>query len=369
MATAKKKKAAGSYDFFILIPTVILLGVGLVAVYSSSTLLAADKFQDSYYFLKRQMIFALAGILLLFLAKNIPVELYRKLAYPILVLSFIMLALLYIPGVGKTVNGATRWLRIGGFGLQPSEVVKLSLAVYMAYSMSKKGNNMSSLSKGLLPHLLIVGIFMVMILGQPDLGNTVIIGCWLMILLFVAGLNLFHILAMAIISCPVIYWLVTHAEYRLNRLLAFLNPWEHSQTLAYQLIHSYLAFGSGGIFGVGLGNSKQKLHYLPEPHTDCVLSILAEELGLIGVLAIVILFTVLIIRGIKISLDASDLYSSYLALGITTLLGMQVIINMGVVMGLLPTKGLALPLLSYGGSSLMVNLIGIGILMNISARK
>ena len=282
---------------------------------------------------------------------------------------FFILVMLFIPGIAKKVGGAYRWFKIGPFALQPSELVKLSLAVYMAYSMSKKGNNMSSFSKGLLPHLLVVGTFMFVILIQPDLGTTVILGCWLMILLFVAGLNLFHLLAMVIIACPMVLWLITHAEYRLNRLLAFMKPWEYSNGLGFQIIHSFLAFGSGGILGVGLGNSKQKLLYLPEPHTDFILSILAEELGLVGITVIILLFTILIIRGIKIALDAPDLYSSYLAMGITILLGLQVVINMGVVMGLLPTKGLTLPFLSYGGSSLLVNLIGIGMLMSISARK
>jgi cell division protein FtsW len=365
----ENKNTAGGYDFFILIPAIMLLGIGLIAIYSSSSILANDKLHDNYYFLKRQIFFAGIGLFLLIIAKHIPVEFYRKMVYPALILSFLLLVLLKVPGFGREVNGARRWIEIGSFGLQPSELVKLSLAVYMAYSMSKKGTNMSSFSKGLLPHLLIVGAFMFMILTQPDLGTTVIIGFWLIILLFVAGLNLVHLLGMVIIACPMVIWLVTHAEYRLNRLLAFMKPWEYADDLGYQIIHSFYAFGSGGILGAGLGNSKQKLLYLPEPHTDFILSILAEELGLLGTIGILILFAVLIMRGIKISLDAPDLYSSYLALGITTLLGLQVVINMGVVMGLLPTKGLTLPFLSYGGSSLMVNLIAVGILMRISARS
>ncbi|MFC1838252.1 putative lipid II flippase FtsW [Thermodesulfobacteriota bacterium] len=365
----KKNKAIGEYDFLILIPTIILLGIGLVAIYSSSSFLADHKLQDNYFYLKRQGFFVLMGLFLLIIAKNTPVELYRKLVYPALIVSFLLLTMLFIPGFGKNVNGATRWLSIGGFTLQPSEFVKLSLAVYVAYSMSKKGNNMSSFSRGLLPHLLVFGVFMFMILKQPDLGTTMILGCWLMILLFVAGLNLFQLVAMAIVACPIVIYLIYNEVYRLKRWFTFLNPWEDPHGLGFQIIHSFLAFGSGGILGVGLGNSKQKLLYLPEPHTDFILSILAEELGLIGVIVIILLFSILIIRGIKISLDAPDLYSSYLALGISLMFGLQVIINMGVVMGLLPTKGLTLPLLSYGGSSLLVNLVGIGILMNISARK
>ncbi|MGD9034359.1 MAG: FtsW/RodA/SpoVE family cell cycle protein, partial [Desulfobacteraceae bacterium] len=209
----------------------------------------------------------------------------------------------------------------------------------------------------------------ILILFQPDLGTSVIIGCWLVILIFVGGVNIFHLLAVLLVSMPVVTWLVWQADYRLKRWWAFLNPWEDPQGLGFQIIHSFLAFGSGGIFGVGLGNSKQKLFYLPEPHTDFILSIAAEELGLVGLVVIIFLFAILIMRGIKISLSARDLYSSYLALGIITFIGLQVLVNMGVVMGLLPTKGLTLPLISYGGSSLVINLVCIGILLSISARR
>ncbi len=366
---ADKRRYQGGYDYLILIPTILLFCMGLVAIYSASSFLAGHELRDSYFYLKRQAFFGLMGLCLLVIAKNIPVGFYKKTVYPLLVISFALLLMLFLPGMGKTVGGACRWLRIAGFSLQPSELAKLSLAVYIAYSMSKKGPNMSSFSKGMLPHLIIVGAFMFLILLQPDLGTAVIIGCWLVILLFVGGLNLFQLVSVALISVPIVLWLILHEDYRLKRWWAFLNPWEDPQGLGFQIIHSFLAFGSGGILGVGLGNSKQKLLYLPEPHTDFILSILAEELGFIGIIAIIMLFGVLIMRGIKISLDAQDLYSSYLALGITTLIGLQVIINMGVVMGLLPTKGLTLPFLSYGGSSLVINLIGVGILLSISARR
>ena len=362
-------KDQGGYDYLILIPTIILLGLGLVAIYSASSFLAAHELGDSNFYLKRQAFFCLIGLCLLIMAKNIPATLYSRLAYPLLGISLLLLIALFIPGLGKKVGGACRWLRFAGFSIQPSEIAKLPLAVYIAYSMSKKGPNMSSFSRGLLPHLLIAGAFMTLILLQPDLGTTVIIGLWLLIILFVGGLSLFQLFSMALIAIPVVLWLIMRADYRLKRWWAFLNPWEDPQGLGFQIIHSFLAFGSGGILGVGLGNSKQKLFYLPEPHTDFILSILAEELGLLGVLTIIILFSILILRGVKIALDASDLYSSYLALGISLMLGLQVTINMGVVMGLLPTKGLTLPFLSYGGSSLVVNLIGIGILLSVSARR
>jgi cell division protein FtsW len=357
---ATKKQTQRGYDYSLLIPTLILLGLGLVTIYSASSLLAAHKLGDGYYYLKKQAVFCLLGLCLLIFAKNIPCHFYRRLSYPLLFVSLGLLVLLLIPGMGVKVGGATRWLRYSGVSFQPSELAKLSLAIYMAYSMAKKRDHMAHFSKGLAPHLVVVGTFIILILFQPDLGTSVIIGCWLLILVFVGGVNIFHLLAILLVSMPVVMWLIWQADYRLKRWWAFLNPWEDPQGLGFQIIHSFLAFGSGGILGVGLGNSKQKLFYLPEPHT---------ELGLVGLVIIIILFSILIMRGIKISLNAPDLYSSYLALGIICFIGLQVLVNMGVVMGLLPTKGLALPLISYGGSSLVINLVGIGILLSISARR
>ena len=357
------------YDYMLLIPTLLLLGLGLVAIYSASSSLAAHELGDSHYYLKRQGLFCLLGLCFMIFAKNIPSTLYSKLVYPSLLISLVLLILLFVPGVGIKVSGASRWIRLGGLSFQPSELAKLSLAIYVAYSMAKKGPDMALFSRGFLPHLFVTGAFIILILLQPDLGTSIIIVCWLLILLFVGGANLLHLFSLSLLCIPIVLWLIWQADYRLKRWWAFINPWEDPQGLGFQIIHSFLAFGSGGIFGVGLGNSKQKLFYLPEPHTDFILSILAEELGLVGLTAIVILFCILIMRGIKIALDASDLYSSYLALGISSLIGLQVLINMGVVMGLLPTKGLTLPLISYGGSSLVVSLLGIGILLNISARR
>jgi len=207
---------------------------------------------------------------------------------------------------------------------------------------------------------------MILILLQPDLGTAVIIGMWMLILLFIGGVHVGQLFVLLGLLTPIVFYLISHTAYRLQRWWAFLNPWEDPQGFGFQIIHSFLAFGSGGFSGVGLGNSKQKLFYLPEPHTDFILSIIAEEIGFIGVSALLILFAFVIIRGIKIALDAPELFGTYLALGISCMLAVQVIVNMGVVMALLPTKGLTLPFISYGGSSLVVNLVGMGILMNIS---
>ncbi|MBW1666529.1 MAG: putative lipid II flippase FtsW [Deltaproteobacteria bacterium] len=357
------------YDYFLLIPTLLLVAFGLVAMYSASSFVAEHKIGDSYYYLKRQAMFSLAGLCIMMLAKNIPATVYRKLVYPFLLLSFSLLIVVLVPGVGVKVGGASRWFRFAGYSFQPSELAKLSLAMYIAYSMAKKGPNMSFFSKGVFPHLVVTGAFMVLILLQPDLGTVVIVGTWLLIMLFVGGASFFHLVGIVLLSMPALFWLIWRADYRLKRWWAFLNPWQDPQGLGFQIVNSFLAFGSGGLFGVGLGNSKQKLFYLPEPHTDFILSIIAEEIGFIGVSAVVVLFGLVVLRGIQIALNAPDLYSTYLALGISTFLGLQVLINIGVVMGLLPTKGLPLPLISYGGSSLMISLLGIGILLNISSRR
>lgn len=364
-----KKAVNQGYDYLLLVPCLLLLGLGLVIIYSASSYLAEYRLGDSYYFLKKQALFCLIGLTFMIIVKNIPTNFYRLLVYPALFLSLILLLLLFVPSVGAKVGGSSRWLRFAGLSFQPSELAKLSLTIYLAYSMAKQGPNMSRFSIGFLPHVVVAGIFMILILLQPDLGTSVIIGCWVLILLFVGGAKLFQLFSAVLLFMPIVLWLITQADYRLKRWWAFLNPWEDPEGLGFQIIHSFLAIGSGGIFGVGLGNSKQKLFYLPEPHTDFILSVAAEELGLVGLTVIVVLFGVLITRGIKIALNANDLYSSYLAMGISCFMGLQVIINMGVVMGLLPTKGLTLPLISYGGSSLVVSLLSIGILLNISAER
>ncbi len=365
----EKAATDSGYNYMILIPTMLLICLGLVMIYSASSNLGQLRLADGYFFLKRQAIFCLIGIPLMFVARYVPYTLYSRFVYPLLMISACFLGLLYVPALAREIGGARRWLNLGPFSFQPSELVKFSLAVYMAYSMSKKSAEMTSFSRGVLPHLLVAGILMLLVLLQPDLGTTVIIALWLLISLFVGGVRIFHLSSLFLLCSPVVIWLISRADYRIKRWLAFLDPWEDPSGIGFQIIHSFLAFGSGGIFGAGLGNSKQKLFYLPESHTDFVLSITGEELGLLGVTTIIILFGTLIMGGIRVALKARDLYSTYLALGITSFLGLQVIINMAVVLGLLPTKGLTLPLISYGGSSLIMTLLSIGVLLNISARS
>ncbi len=353
----------------ILVPVVLLMGLGLVAVYSASSQLALDRMGDGYFYLRRQALFCFLGLAIMIAAKSTPYTLFSKLAYPLLVISSVLLIVLLVPGLGHKAGGACRWLRFGDFSFQPSELAKLSLALYLAYSMSKKGSDMELFSKGLLPHLLVAGAFMALMLLQPDFGTAVIIGFWVLVLLFVGGVRFRHLCSVCALFSFAVLWLIWQSNYRSVRLSSFINPWDDPRGIGFQIIHSFLAFGSGGIFGAGLGNSKQKLFFLPEPHTDFILSIAAEEIGFVGLTCIVFLFAIIVARGIKVALNAGDLYSTYLAFGLTCLIGLQVLVNMCVVMGLLPTKGLTLPFISYGGSSMIINLLSIGMLLSISSRR
>ncbi len=262
---AKNRAVNSGYDLMILMPVILLTGLGLVVVYSASSHLAEHRLGDNYFYLKRQAVFCITGLGLMILAKNIPCTLYSKLVYPLLLVSFCLLVFLFVPGLGHEVGGASRWLRLEGFSFQPSELAKFSLAVYMAYFMSRKGPNMESFSKGLLPHVLVAGTFIVLIALQPDLGTAVIIGFWVLVVLFVGGVKFLQLISILILSTPLVLWFVWQADYRLKRWWAFINPWDDPEGIGFQIIHSFLAFGSGGMLGTGLGNSKQKLFYLPEP--------------------------------------------------------------------------------------------------------
>jgi cell division protein FtsW len=361
-------KGLPRYDYSILVPVAVLLVVGLVMVYSASAHLALYRVGDSSYYLKRQALFALIGIGALILARNINLSVLGRLVYPLLILSLFLLLAVLIPGLGHEAGNASRWIRFGGFSFQPSELAKFALVLYLAHSMAEKGETMAKFSSGLVPHLVVAGIFLLLLVAQPDLGTAVIIGGWVMVLLFIGGVRIRYLLVMFLCSIPMLLWLVFSTSYRMKRIFAYLNPWEDPKGIGFQIIHSFLAFGSGGMTGAGLGDGIQKLFYLPEPHTDFILSVAAEELGFLRLLVIMGFFAYLVYRGIVVSLRAKDLYSSYLALGISSMLAIQILVNTAVVTGLLPTKGLTLPLMSYGGSSLIMTLFTIGILLNISAQ-
>jgi len=355
------------YDVMLLFPVLFLVGIGIVMIYSASSALALKKFGNDLFFLKKQGIFALMGIVALVACRNVPYHWYRSLAYPLVVLALVLLAAIHVTPWGFSAGGSARWLRFGSVSFQPSEFARLALVIYLAYSLSKKGDSVREFSVGFLPHALIFSVFALLILCEPDFGSAVILGAVTWVMLFIGGVRLVHLSSAFILVLPASYFLMMDAQYRIRRLVSFMNPWAYPKDDGYQIIHSLLAFGSGGIWGVGIGNGYQKLFYLPEPHTDFIFSIVGEELGLWGVLFILGLYVLILWRGTRIAKKTVDPFGAYLAAGLTVAIGLQVCINMGVTLGLLPTKGLALPFLSYGGSSLLLNMVSIGILMNIDA--
>lgn len=355
-------------DYWILIASLLLIFVGVTMVYSASAILANERNHDAYYFLKKEIVFALVAVGFIFTMMRIDYHVYWKMVYPFMTITLFLCILVAIPGIGVKAGGARRWISIAGFTFQPSEMVKLSLILFMAYSLAKKREKMEQFTVGVLPHAVVAGLMMGLILLQKDLGTTFTLGVVMMILLFVGGTRISYLAGGVLLAIPALYLLVFSVDYRRQRILAFLDPWTHMSDSGFQIIQSYIGFNSGGIWGMGLGQGKQKLFYLPAAHTDFILSVVGEELGLFGVLLILALFVTLIVRGFRTALKAPDLFGMYLALGITCLIGVQSLINFGVVMGLLPTKGLPLPFISYGGTSLIVMAACMGILLNIGSQ-
>lgn len=362
----KKNLPYAGYDLALIFPAFILVGIGIVMVYSASSAIAVKKFGTDYFFFKKQIIYALIGMLGLILFKNIPINFFREATYPLLFLALVFLLAVFT-SFGFSAGGARRWLHIGKFSFQPSEFARFAMIIYMAYSLSKKREKLKEFSIGFLPHIIILGIFSFLILLQPDFGSAMILGTLTWIMMFIGGVRILHLSTSFVCILPAIYFFIMGADYRLQRIMSFLNPWESASSSGYQIVHSLMAFGSGGIFGTGIGKGYQKLFYLPEPHTDFIFSVIGEELGLLGVLLTLLLYGIVIYRGIRISLVAQDQFSSYLAAGLTCALALQVCVNMAVAMSLLPTKGLTLPLISYGGTSLILQMASIGILNNIRA--
>ncbi len=361
-------KGRRRFDFILLIMTLALVSIGIVMVYSTSAILAGDRFGDTYYFLKRQLLFAGIGFILMTLMIFFNPEVLKKFAYPILISSILLLIVVLIPGIGHRAGGAMRWIRIQSFSFQPSEFAKLGLIIFMAYFLTKKEEKIRSFPFGFLPTLLLSGLVIALVVKEPDFGAALFLAVMVFLLLFVSGARVIYIAGAILISIPVVYYFLTHAAYRYKRLISFIRPWEDPTGTSFQIVQSFLSFGSGGLFGLGLGEGRQKLFFLPAPHTDFIFSVIGEELGLVGALIVVLLFFILTLRGIHISVSLEDRFGAYLALGITLMISLQAVINMGVVLGLLPTKGLTLPLVSYGGTSLITNLVGIGILLRLSTQ-
>jgi cell division protein FtsW len=357
------------YDHILMYTVLALLVIGWIMVYSSSAVVAEIQYKDSFKFLKKQLLFSFIGLIGMVAAMKAD---YRRLGawtYPILALSIILLILVLIPGLGLShqVGVARRWLATPWFAFQPSELGKLALVLFVASFLTKKGDQIKEFLHGFLPVIAISGVMVLLVILEPDMGTAVFMGILTMVLLFIGGTRLSYLLAVPLIAAPGLYFFITRFSYGYRRLLAFLHPWEDMQGMGFQIIQSFVALGSGGPWGVGLGDGKQKLFFLPAAHTDFILAILGEEAGFIGIMVTILLFALLIWRGMRIAFKTEDTFGAHLAMGLTSMIALQVIINMGVVLGLLPTKGLTLPFISYGGTSLVANLIGVGIILSISA--
>ncbi|MFF2482886.1 stage V sporulation protein E [Paenibacillus sp. NPDC058071] len=359
-------KAKSAPDVWMIVSIALILAIGLIMVYSASAVLAFHEHGDKFYFVKRQFIWAVIGIGALLVTMNTNYLVWRKWAKPALIICFALLLIVLIPGIGVVRGGARSWLGIGSFGIQPSEFMKLAMLLFLAKWLSEKQQTITHFTKGLLPPLGLVGLAFGLIMLQPDLGSGAVMVGASMLLIFTAGARIIHLASLMGVGVFGMIGLIIAEPYRLDRITGFLDPWADPRGTGYQIIQSLYAIGPGGLVGLGLGMSRQKFSYLPEPQTDFIFSILSEELGFIGGASLILLFLVLVWRGIRAAISAPDTFGSLLAVGIIGIVGVQVLINIGVVIGAMPVTGITLPLVSYGGSSLTLLLTALGILLNIS---
>lgn len=365
MDSPPTKPAPSPFDPILFIGVAALLAFGVVMIFSASGVIAAQKMGGSGHFALRQTIYGLFGVVVMLVASRIDYHFYKPLAWPMLVASIAGLVICLTP-LGLRINGAARWIGVGPITIQPAEALKVTIVLWLAYSLSKKSAKIKSFSIGFLPHLIVPGLAIILCLKQPDFGTSVVVVLVTFSLLFVAGAKLGYILLAGLSALGVGYALVAGSEYRLKRILAFLDPLSDRFDDGYQLSQSMFGFASGGIGGVGLGDGLQKFYFLPEAHNDFIGAIIGEELGVVGVWLTMIVFAVVVARGIRAAMRAPDELGTYAAFGLSTLIAVQTLANLGVSMGLLPTKGLNLPFVSYGGSALVISLFGVGVLLNIS---
>ncbi|MCL5875109.1 MAG: putative lipid II flippase FtsW [Candidatus Dependentiae bacterium] len=356
-----------SYDLHLfLIITFILIAIGLLFIYSASSVLACEKYGNSSYFLKKQLIGLGLGLIALIVARYFPLQLLIKISPFTFIASLLLTALTLIPSFAHHIHGSSRWLAFGRFSFQPSELLKIGLIVYVASFLTKKEFQKKSLVHCYMPLLLILGITSIILLRQPDFGLTVTLLITTGIMLFIAHIPLLYLMSTIAALLPVLITLVIMRPYRLNRILSFLNPWNDPQGSGFQIIQSLIAIGSGGIFGLGIGQSKQKFFYLPMQHTDFIFSIIAEEIGFFGSCIVIMLFIALIYVGLRLSTLFNNQFSFFATVGFVCLLALETAINIAVATGLAPTKGIGLPFISYGNSALIGNLIIVGLIMNMA---
>jgi cell division protein FtsW len=350
-------------DFWLLAIVLGLLVIGTVEVFSSSAVYALKKHGDSFFFLKRQLAWMGLGLGAMAFGAMCDYRWLRRWTYPLLLSSIVLLIGVLV--FGATINGARRWFMFGPISVQPVELAKLSLVCYLAYSLSKKADRVKTFSVGFVPHLLVCAIMMGLLLKQPDLGSSIILAATTLTLLFVAGTKISYLVLAVLAAAPLAYGMIIGTPWRLQRFMAYFNPEAYKQGVAYQIVQAQIGIGSGGTTGTGLGLGRQQLGYMPEGHSDFIMSSVGEEFGFVGICVVLLLFAGLIWRGIVAALNARDSFGSYLAFGLTLGFAYQALINTGVVLGLLPAKGLTLPFVSYGGSSLMMSMFFAGLLLSI----
>lgn len=344
----------------------VLIAIGIVMIYSTSAIYANEKMDDSLYFLKRHLIYLAAGVFMMFLAMAVDIHTLRRFAKPIMAFSVILLVLVLIPHIGRETAGARRWFKIGPVNFQPSEFAKIATLIYLADLLARKEKVIRSFLHGYMPPVLVLGFVLGLVLLEPDLGTAIAISVIGMLMLFVSGIRPLYIFSSILASIPALYVLLFRVPYRRKRMMIFLNPWSDRRGAGFQIIQSFIALGSGGLLGVGLGQSRQKLFYLPASHTDFIFSIIGEELGFLGAASVVILFILFTWEGMKITFAAVGQFEKLLSMALVCLIALEAIINIGVTAGVLPTKGLPLPFISYGGTSLMFHMTAVGLLLNIA---
>jgi cell division protein FtsW len=353
------------FDLLLLAAVLGLLGIGTVEIYSATAGESLTQFNSSSHYLQRQILYVGVGAAAMWFGARLDYRKLRAWTYPLLLVSLLLLA----AALGMPArNGAKRWIPLGPLTFQPVEIAKLALVTYLACSLGRKADRMKTFTIGFVPHLIVCGMMMVLLLAQPDLGSSIVIGMTTLGMLFMAGTRVSYIMLAVLGAAPVAYHLVVGTPWRMKRFLAYFNPEAFANKEAYQFLQARLAIGSGGLTGAGLGDGHQTLGYMPEAHNDFIIAPIGEELGWIGIAAVIALFALLVWRGIRAALGARDVFGGYLAFGITLLFGVQCLFNIGVVLGIVPNKGITLPLVSYGGSSLVITMFLIGLVLNVGRR-
>ena len=354
------------FDLTLMITIIITSLYGIIMIFSASSIWAEYKFNSKFHYVIMQSIFFMIGVILMIFVSKVPYRYYLKKANIILLTCFILLILVLVPGIGTVRNGSRSWFGIGGLGIQPSEFMKLALIIFTSKYIYNNPKDMKKVTKGAFPILLVTLISFGLIMLQPDFGTGTILVMTIVAMLFISGVNFSFFIKIGLVGMILVVLLILKAPYRVNRIVSFLNPWNDPLGTGFQSIQSLFAIGPGGLFGLGFGNSIQKHFYLPEPQTDFIFSIISEELGILGIITVSILFLTIILKGVKISIKAPDNFAKFLSFGIIFQLAFQTLLNLSVVVGLVPVTGVTLPFFSYGGSSLIITLIEMGMILNIS---